>query len=264
MAIDDSRGWLEAIIVRALADNWCTKPYCTTCGTLRFRMAYWIEAAKQSGIKPFERAVRHPNAWLAQFSVEERETIFQMLVGGLRQLPLRAHYTEAIRTIFCDLDARPAAQGAPFDLDTAVAGTPAGAELARMRAHAARLAEMRQRREDFDNPQAIEARRRVKRAKRQQREREHALRQSRRNAERLKLLAALARLSTAERLSRFATDQTLNLDLVPAELIPAQANDLIGLAATEARELITRIDRRRGPWGRVRGMIESRLRTGPQ
>src|SRR3546814_7945916 len=65
------------------------------------------------------------------------------------------------------------------------------------------------RQEEFESPQAVEERKRVKREKMAI---EQARRQSekrRRDAERLDLLAALARLSPADRLSRFATDPTL-------------------------------------------------------
>ena len=70
--------------------------------------------------------------------------------------------------------------------------------------------------------------------------------------------------STAERLSRFATDPALTLDCVSAELIPAQERDLIDLEMAYAVALVARIGRRKGAWGRLRRMIEHRLETEPE
>ena len=78
------------------------------------------------------------------------------------------------------------------------------------------------------------------------------------------LLAALARLPVAERLSRFAIDPALKLGLVSAELIPAQESDIVDLERATAAALILRIDRRKGKWGRLRRMIEHRFKLEPE
>ena len=83
-----------------------------------------------------------------------------------------------------------------------------------------------------------------KRAKRVEKARAHSLRQSQtrtRNAERLELLAVLARLSAAERLSRFAMDPTLNLDCVPPELIPSRVDELGDVETATAVALVVSI-----------------------
>jgi len=264
MTNGDSGGWLEAVLVGAQDARWCMRPYCTTCGCLEFRLAFWAAAAREAGMAIRFVSARHPQDFLAGFSGTDREVIVRTLVAGLRQLPPQWSDSEAFRTIIIDLDPPMILHGVPMALDSELSGTPAGEGLARMRAHAEGVRAERERREAYESPRAVEERKRVKR---EQRASAHALRQSetrRRNAERLELLAALARLSAAERLSRFATDPALKLDCVSAELIPAQERDLIDLEMAKAVALVARIGRRKGAWGRLRRMIEHRLKTEPE
>lgn len=211
----------------------------------------------------FESAC-HPRDFFEAFSRSEREVIVRTLVTGLRQLPPKWSDSEAVRTIIIDLDPPLIRHGVPLALDSELSATPAGEVLARMRSHAERISAERERREAYESPQAAEER---KRARREMRANAHTIRQSqarRRNAERLELLAALARLSAAERLSRFAMDPTLNLDWVSTELIPAQDRVVVDLETEEAVALVARIGRRKGAWGRLRRMIEHRLKTEPE
>lgn len=264
MANRDSVGWLEAVIVGAQNSGWCTRPYCTTCGCLEFRRAYWVAAARQAGMTSRFASARLPRGILVEVSSAEREMLVRTLVAGLRLLPRRLSDSEAFRTIIIDLDPPLILHGVPMDLDTELAGTPAGEALARMRAHAEMVRARGKQREAFESPQATEERKRVKM---ETRAAANALRQSetrRRNAERLELLADLARLPAAERLSRFATDPSLNLDWVSAELIPAHEGDLTNLEMAKATALLTRIGRRKGAWGRLRRMILQRIKTKPQ
>lgn len=130
-----------------------------------------------------------------------------------------------------------------------------------MEAHDQSIRAERVRRDVYESPQAVEER---KRGKREEKARAHAFRQSqtrKRNTERLRLLAGLARLSVAERLSRFAMNPALNLDCVSPDLIPAVESELVDLEKATAAALIERIDRRRGEWGRLRRMIEHRLKA---
>ncbi len=232
------------------------RPYCTTCGCLEFRRAYWAAAARQAEIvSPFE-STRPLRDILVEISAAKREALVRTLVAGLRELPPLWSDSEAFRTIINDLDPPLILHGVPMALDIELSGTPAGEALARMRAHAEEARTRRERHDAFESPQAVEERKRVKREKRAI---AHARRQSetrRRNTERLELLAALALLSPGERLSRFATDSTLKLDCVPAELIPAQERDLIGFEKAMAGALLARIGRRKGAWGRLRRMLD--------
>jgi hypothetical protein len=203
----------------------------------------------------------HPRGFFEGFSAGEREATVRALVAGLRQLTPEWGDTEAFRTIIIDLYPPLIMHGVPMDLVTELSGTPAGEGLVRMVAHDKSIRAERARREAYESPQAVEERKRVKR---EEKARAHALRQSqtrKRNIERLGLLAALARLSVAERLSRFAMDPALNLDCVSPELIPAQESELVDLETATAVDLIARISRRKGEWGRLRRMIEHRLKV---
>ena len=258
----DSGGWLETVLVRAREANWCTRPYCTTCGCLKFRQAYWAAAARQAGMGTARlESAPDPRGFLDGYSDTEREVIVRTLVGGLRQLPAKWSYSEAFQTIIIDLDPPLIMHGVPMDLDTELSATPAGEGLTQMREHAERQGSQRRQREAYESPQDVEERKRVKR---QEKARAHALRQSQtlsRSAERSELLAVLARLSAAERLVRFAMDPALKLDWVSAEFIPAQESDLVDLETASAVALVARIGRRKGAWGRLRRMIEHRLKA---
>ncbi len=253
----DLSNWLEAVLVGARDAGWCMQPYCTTCGCLEFRRAYWTAATHQAGIGTTQLAsARRPRDFLEGFSGAEREAIVRSLVAGLRQLTPQWSDSEAFRTIIIDLDPPFIKHGVPMDLGTELSATPAGEGLARMRTQAERIRVERKRREAYESPQAVKGRKRVTR---EEKARAHALRQSqtqKRNAERLELLAALARLPVTERLSRFAMDPALKLDWVSAELIPTQESDLVGLEKEEAVALVVRIGRRKGAWGRLRRMID--------
>lgn len=265
MTSRDSGGWLEAVLVDARDAGWCTRPYCTTCGCLEFRRAFWTAAAQQAGVGTarFESA-RHPRGFFEGVSAGEREAIVRTLVAGLRQLPQQWSDSEAFRTIIIDLYPPFIMHGVPMALATELSATPAGEGLARMEAHAESIRAERARREAYESSQAVEERKRIRR---EEKARAHALRQSqtrKRNTERLGLLAALARLSVAERLSRFAMDAALKLDCVSPELIPAQESELVDLETATAVALIARIGRRKGEWGRLRSMIEHRIKTEPE
>lgn len=188
----DLNSWLEALLVGAQDAGWCMRPYCTTCGCLEFRRAYWAAAARQAEIvSPFE-STRPLRDILVEISAAKREALVRTLVAGLRELPPLWSDSEAFRTIINDLDPPLILHGVPMALDIELSGTPAGEALARMRAHAEEARTRRERHDAFESPQAVEERKRVKREKRAI---AHARRQSetrRRNTERLELLAALA------------------------------------------------------------------------
>ena len=262
MTSRDPGGWLEAVLVHARDTRWCTRPYCTTCGCLEFRRAFWTAAARQAGVGTARlKSACHPHSFFEGFSAGEREATVRALVAGLRQLPPEWGNTEAFRTIIIDLYPPLIMHGVPMALADELSGTPAGEVLARMEAHDESIRAERARREAYESPQAVEERKRVNR---EEKARAHALRQSqtrKRNTKRLGLLASLARLSVAERLSRFAMDPALNLDCVSHELIPAQETELVDLETATAVALIARIGRRKGEWGRLRHMIEHRLKA---
>lgn len=265
MTSHDSGGWLEALLVDARDARWCTRPYCTTCGSMKFRQALWAEAARQAGVGTARlESACHPRNLLKGFTADEREATVRALVAGLRQLPPEWGDTEAFRTIITDLHPPLITHGIPMVLATDLSGTPASEGLARMEAHDQSMRAERALRKAHESPEAAEERKRVKRA---EKARAHSLRQSQareRNAERLELLAAMAPLSVVERLSWFALDSELNLDWVSPELIPAPEGELVDLKVATVVALIARIGRRRGEWGRLRRMLEHRLKAEPE
>ncbi len=262
MTCCDSGGWLEAVLVSARDARWCTRPYCTTCGCSKFRSAFWTAAARQAGLETARRGPGGPPCrFLPGFSDGEREATVRALVAGLRQVPQEWSNTAAFWTIILDLNPQARILGVPIDLAIELSGTPAGEGLARMEAYDEERRRERELREALASPGAVAERRRVER---EAKARAHAHRQSQtqeRNTERLGLLAALARLSVTERLSRFASDPALNLDCVSPELIPREAGELVELETATAVALLARIGRRRRGWGRLRRMIEGRLES---
>lgn len=249
--------WLAELLDRARIARWCTRTLCTTCGCLEFRRAFWAAAAGQAGIEVgVDDVAHHPYDSLAAVSTGDRVAILGIIVAAMRALPPRWTQSEAFRTIIIDLDRLLMRHGVPMALEPELSGTPAGEALARMRAHSEEVRARRVQQEAYNAPAAAEDRRR---AERQIKAVAHAMRQSetrRKNAERIELLAILARLAPVERLVRFATDPALVLDCVSVELIPAHERDLIDLDNQTAVALVEKIGRRRGPWGRLRRMLE--------
>lgn len=210
-----------------------------------------------------DESTHRARGFLKGFSNGEREAIVQSLVAGLRQLSPQWSDSEAFRAIIIDLDPPFLKCGVPMVLDAELSATPAGEALERIREHAKWLRAEREEFEAYDSPEAVEERKRVKQ---EEKARAYTLRQSQkcdRDAERLDLLASLARLPVSERLSQFAMDPELKLGLVSPELIPAQESDIVDLERATAVALIARIDRRKGKWGRLRRLIEHRFKLIP-
>lgn len=110
----------------------------------------------------------------------------------------------------------------------------------------------------------------LKRAKLRKKAKALELRSSRsqmRRISRSELLNEIRTLSPCDRATRFATDALFNarnLELIPDELIPTKAKDLKRLEVGLAKELLKKIDRRRhGTWGRLRLILETNLKEGP-
>ncbi len=250
--------WLEAIIVGARDAGWCTSPYCTTCGCLEFRRAYWAAAARQAGVIGRFESARLPRDILAGVTAAERQVLVQHLITGLRELPPMLAETEAVRIIIIDLDPPFLKHGVLMILDEALSGTPVGEVLRRMRTRDAEARARYERRLAYESPQAVEERKRDRRAEKAA---AHARRQQekrQREMKRSEMLGNLAGLSVTDRLSRFATDTTLNLDSVPEELIPTQGFSLLDLDESLVTRLLARIGRRRSTWGRLRFILKSR------
>jgi hypothetical protein len=255
-------GWLEEVLVGARDARWCTRPFCTTCGCLKFRQAYWSAAVRRAGIAGNFDSARTPSDFLADVSNAERHAVVQTLVAGLRELSPMWAESEAFRVIVIDLEPPFFRHGVPMILDEALSGSPAADALRRMRAHDAEVRAQYERRLANESPAAAEERKRTRRAERAA---AHARRQqetARRNRERLAMLGSLAQLSPVDRLKHFATDHRINLDGVPTELIPTQQGILLEMQESLVAKLLARIGRRRGAWGRLRLMLEGRVNHG--
>src|SRR3546814_12334061 len=112
------------------------------------------------------KSVRHPMDILEEVSAAEREVLVRTLVAGLRELSPMWSNSEAFRTIIIDLGHPLILHGVLMDLDTELSATPAGDALACMRARTARSRVRLARQEEFESPQAVEERKRVKRERR--------------------------------------------------------------------------------------------------
>lgn len=65
--------WLEAVLIRAQTERWCTTPHCTTCGSMTFKMAYWSAAARQAGVRVWISPNQTPRDFLAALTSAELE-----------------------------------------------------------------------------------------------------------------------------------------------------------------------------------------------
>lgn len=245
-------GWLSVVLTQAQESEWCLRHSCTTCGAMEFRRAYWSGARDDVGATVEIESARRPGDLLRHASPEDREAMVKSLVSALSALDVSEAESEGVGTILLDLDPPFLRYGVSVSLAEALGGTPVGMRLAAMRAHAAAVRAEREARAAFESAEAVESRRKEKRratrAKVEEREREKAAM----DAERVALLADLRGLDPADRITRFAHDEDLNLDSVPEDLIPTQGIATAQLDAAAVRRLLDRIGRRRGAWGRLR------------
>ena len=258
-----SGSWLEALINKAEKSRWCTRPYCTTCGCSKFRLALWGEAMLQAGAgSERPHSSPDPRDRLNALSQSERARTVGAVIAGLRQLAEHCCNTEAIRTILIDLFPLMLMHGVGLSLATELSGTPAGRCLARMIAHEQAVQKARNQHEAYERPEAVKERVRVRKAEKAQ---AHSLRQSQgqaRAAARQELLAALGRLSASERLVRFAVDSLLNIDSVSHDLIPVESGVVSSLDRATALTLLARVGQRKGAWDGLRRALETQLSAG--
>jgi hypothetical protein len=263
MTQHDSGSWLEALINEAQESRWCTRPFCTTCGCSKFRLALWGEAMLQAGAGS-ERPQSSPDLRyrLNALSQSERARTVGAVIAGLRQLPEDCCDTDAIQTILVELYPLLLRHGVGLSLETELSGTRAGRCLARMIAHEQAVQKARNQHEAYESPEAVKERVRVRKAEKAQ---AHSLRQSQgqaRAAARQELLAALGRLSASDRLVRFAVDSLLNIDSVSHDLIPVESGVVSSLDRATALTLLARVGQRKGAWDGLRRALETQLSAG--
>ena len=112
---------------------------------------------------------------------------------------------------------------------------------------------------NYESPAAVVERKRIKRAEKSAAHFRRLQEKRERDLKRSETLRHLASMSPGGRLSQLATDSELNLDIVPAELIPAKDQlTEIDLERTLVPKLLARIGGRRGAWRPLRRMLESK------
>jgi hypothetical protein len=258
MSTHTSNNWLNDIFQQAEQSRWCTRPFCTTCGCQEFRLAYWCMAARRAGVV-VRQPVRRAGDVVRGFSQTESDAVVRSLVAGLRGLSPQWCDSTGFRTVLVDLDPPLLMHGVALDLARELAFTPAGAALTRMRAHEKERRQERARREAYESPEAVEHRMRDEAERRAQRHADRQAAAAERGAERLRLLEQLAAMSPQQRLARFATDDGLNLDFIPQDLVPTRQADVAALDPQVAQALVARIGGRPRAWGQLRREIESRF-----
>ncbi len=263
MTQHDSGSWLEALINKAQKSRWCTRPYCTTCGCSKFRLALWGEAMLQAGARS-ERPHSSPNPRdpLNALSQSERARTVGAVIAGLRQLPEDCCDTDAIQTSLVELHPLLLKHGVCLSLATELSGTPAGRCLARMSAHEESVQKARKQYKANQRSEAVEELERVRKAEKEQARSLRPSQYQARAVARQELLAALGRLSASERLVRFAVDSLLNIDSVSHDLIPVESGVVSSLDRATALTLLARVGQRKGAWGGLRRALETQLSAG--
>ena len=249
--------WLENIFIEAEENNWCTKPYCTTCASLEFRNTFWRTAAKQVNLENrFSSNYARIIDELSEFDSGKRERILKSLIDGLKTLPDSYCKSSGFRTLIIDIYPPFLKHGILIALGEELSGTSAGKNLKLMKEHHQRMVEEARQWSEYHSKDAAKERSKQKRINK---EKNHLFRiekskiQNLRNIEKIN---ALSKLNPTERLAKIAKDEIIILEAIPIDLIPTKEKDINGLGLLDAFSLIRKIDRRKKHWGRLRWMLE--------
>lgn len=250
--------WLTRILERARDEGWCTRVGCTTCAADSFRRAVLSTAIERAGAHPPSPQTRL-NSWIVHLPEGDRERVFQEIIAGLRGLDATAVAADGFRLLICDLEPPLLSWGLAVVLDDVLTGSPAGAELQRMRTHAAELARTRQRRREHQSPEAVRVRRESRRAEGLQRQQQRAEVARRVGEERARTTAELELLTGQERLEWIAEQKPgFPLEIIPMNLLPGK-DEPLKLDVQRTATLIQLVDRRGGAWGRLATRLHRHL-----
>ena len=245
--------WLLPIIRTALEDQWCTRFLCTTCGAWKFRSSILLTALIKIGVNEAEARgfVRRPGA--LNFDRVDREKLAEEIISELRaidqiSLPPR----DVLTVILSDLEA---ILGLGESLDRYLSDTPVGTVLSSMRKHEARIVNFRVEREREE----VENKERKAERKRSHEEWLKTKPDPVPRSERIRsgrglvhiFLKSFEDLTVEERLRVLAEERWFSLDVIPKELIPLDA-DLSSLTDADLHALIQKIDKRGGPWAKLK------------
>ena len=248
--------WLLPIIRTALEDQWCTRFLCTTCGAWKFRSSILLTALIKIGVNEAEARgfVRRPGA--LNFDRVDREKLAEEIISELRaidqiSLPPR----DVLTVILSDLESILGLWGLGESLDRYLSDTPVGTVLSSMRKHEAQIVNYRAEREREE----VENKERRAERKRSHEEWLKTKPDPVPGNERIRagrglvhiFLKSFEDLTVEERLRVLAEERWFSLDVIPKELIPLDA-DLSSLTDADLHALIQKIDKRGGPWAKLK------------
>ena len=253
------RNWLEEILEEAKRKNWCTMPYCTTCGSTEFRNRVFGTAASIAGIKLINRSsgLRVEGA----IPEEDIDHCNRVVAEAIKAIPepvdpygkeREALVTLMILIGYADQLLGHVGMSLLFPSLVSLKGSWAGKILDERQEQQEVRAELR--RERMEQQQ----RARKLRGERDRVERIAYLKRQRENNEqRLSVIERFTSLSAGEKLQWMAEAEfPLVLDAIPEELIPIDEEDVEVLSSGERKALLEKLgQRRRGVWGRIRKLL---------
>ena len=248
--------WLLPIICSALKDQWCTRFLCTTCGAWKFRSSILLMALIKIGVNEAEARgfVRRPGG--LNFDRFDREKLAEEIISELRAIDQNSLPPRDVLTIILsDLESLLGLLGLGESLDRYLSDTPVGTVLWSMRKHEAQIVNYRAEREREE----VEDKERRAERKRSHEEWLKTKSDPVPGNERIRsggglvhiFLKSFEGLTVEERLRVLAEERWFSLDVIPKELIPLDA-DLSSLTDANLNALIQKIDKRGGPWAKLK------------
>lgn len=171
--------WLRDLAAAAYSSNTCMRYGCTTCGAMPLRRALLLSAESAQGM---EIGPLHESNDLGTLARRlGARTVVDELVMQIRALDTSAG--ELVSFLLQHLF-NAGSEDFYIILERSLEGTPAGERLAQMKAHAAYVAERRNRNEEFNSPGADQKRRAAKAAAKQEEAAKRARKKARSDAAR--------------------------------------------------------------------------------
>ena len=156
--------WIKSLTDQAQKENWCTTPFCTTCGSEVFRSSL-IKKCFQNNNLPFPDKTRpsrrSKNLLIVDLFRDDIRFCVKTISEELANLNAEDMHridTDALRIIFQEI------YGIIYIklIQDILGDSPAGYYLKSMENHAKELAEQRRKYEIDNNPKILEENRRIK------------------------------------------------------------------------------------------------------
>lgn len=215
--------WLSRIFVEAKENKWCTKPYCTTCGSREFWIAVYDSALASANLEaPVHEGLKTLRAFSALAEALRYITLEEMSanIDAVRTILIHANALGTMKLV-CEFPVHAISDvtGAEM-LCESLYGCPVGDELKRMCDHTQSLAERGFMRAKFEREAPL--REEAARAAAIQKIQERKGRKSKRDARRMEILQLLAQLTDIERLRLLAGGKAgVPLGAIPQSLVPS-------------------------------------------